>query len=297
MVILKLKKTDSNLITIYQPIKSILKNTIIPYTWIRKNKYQYQCLLQSQADFLSDKVCWWRELEDGIKFLDVINCPNSKKQLFHLRSTSIAEEVNHIEECWNHLLSLKHKIPAYKIHVKSSLNKSGNLNLELFNLSDFSNNTKCDIDQQIYSSNSIEIEKFVIYSNSKTNKNSLQNLVESNDNEIDFFSIGPQQLGQECNLNIKNLAEKFPVTSTPIQISTPKTPTSATLDIVTLKSKPVAVKRKNTHYSSLNIPIKLFDEVDFLKKYDFLREQAKNSNTNLTLSKTARHIQKQCYNI
>ena len=229
--------------------------------------------------------------------MDIINCPNSKKQLFHLRSTSIAEEVNHIEECWNHLLSLKHKIPAYKIHVKSSLNKSGNLNLELFNLSDFFNNTKCDIDQQIYSSNSIEIEKFVIYSNRKTNKNSLQNLVESNDNEIDFFSIGPQQLGQECNLNIKNLAEKFPVTSTPIQISTPKTPTSATLDIVTLKSKPVAVKRKNTHYSNLNIPIKLFDEVDFVKKYGFLRKQAKNSKTNLILSKTARHIQKECYNI
>ena len=62
----KTEKTESNLTTIYQPIKSILKNTIIPYTWIRKYKYQYQCLLQSQADFLSDKVCWWRELEDGI---------------------------------------------------------------------------------------------------------------------------------------------------------------------------------------------------------------------------------------
>ena len=207
--------------------------------------------------------------------MDIINCPNSKKQLFHLRSTSIAEEVNHIEECWNHLLSLKHKIPAYKIHVKSSLNKSGNLNLELFNLSDFFNNTKCDIDQQIYSSNSIEIEKFVIYSNRKTNKNSLQNLVESNDNEIDFFSIGPQQLGQECNLNIKNLAEKFPVTSTPIQISTLKTPTSATLNIVTLKSKPVAVKRKNTHYSNLNIPIKLFGEIDFVKSMTFYASKQK----------------------
>ena len=62
----KTEKTESNLTTIYQPIKSILKNTIIPYTWIRKYKYQCQCLLQSQADFLSDKVCWWRELEDGI---------------------------------------------------------------------------------------------------------------------------------------------------------------------------------------------------------------------------------------
>ena len=129
------------------------------------------------------------------------------------------------------------------------------------------------------------------------NKNSLQTLIESNDNEIDFFSSTPQQLGQECNLNIKNLPEKFPITFTPIQISTTKTPTNATLDIITLKSKPVAVKRKNAHYSNLNIPIKLFGEADFVKKYDFLRKQAKNSNTNLTLSKTTRHIQKQCYNI
>ena len=125
----EIEKTESKLTTIYQPIKSTLKNTIIPYIWIRKYKYQYQCLPQSQADFLSDEVCGWRELEDGIEFLDISNCPNSKKQLSHFRSTSIAEEVNHIEECWNHLLSLKHKIPAYKIQVKSGLNKSENLDL------------------------------------------------------------------------------------------------------------------------------------------------------------------------
>ena len=25
------------------------------------------------------EVCWWRELEDGIEFFDISNCPNSKK--------------------------------------------------------------------------------------------------------------------------------------------------------------------------------------------------------------------------
>ena len=35
----EIEKTESKLTTIYQPIKSILKNTIIPYTWIRKYKY------------------------------------------------------------------------------------------------------------------------------------------------------------------------------------------------------------------------------------------------------------------
>ena len=128
----EIEKTDSKLITIYQPIKSIMKNTIIPYTWIRKYKYQYQYLLQNQADFMSDEVCWWRELEDGIEFFNISNCPNSKKQLSHFQSTSIADEVNHVKENWNHLLSLKHKIPVYKIQVKSSLNKSGNVDLRSF---------------------------------------------------------------------------------------------------------------------------------------------------------------------
>ena len=61
--------------------------------------------------------------------------------------------------------------------------------------------------------------------------------------KLTFFSSTPQQLGKECNLNIKNLPETFPIISTPIQISTPRTPTT-TLDIITVKSKPLAVKRK-----------------------------------------------------
>ena len=73
------------------------------------------------------------------------------------------------------------------------------------------------------------------------NNNSLQTSIESNNIEIDFFSSTPQQLGEECNLNIKNLPETFPITSTPIQISTPRTPTTKP-DIITLKSKTVQVE-------------------------------------------------------
>ena len=140
---------------------------------------------------------------------------------------------------------MKHKIPAYKIQAKSSLNKSENVDQELFNLSQFSNKTKCDIDQHISSSNSIEIEKSFTKSNSTMN-NSLQTSSECNNNEINFFSSIPQQLGEECNLSIKNLPETFPITSTPIQISTPST-TTTPADIITLKSKPVAVKRKKVN--------------------------------------------------
>ena len=194
------------------------------------------------------------------------------KQFPHFQSTSIAEEVNRVEECWNHLLSLKHKISAYKI-----------VDLELFNLSHFSDKTKCDIDQQISSSDSIEIEKSFTTPNSTMNNNSLQTSIESNNIEIDFFSSTPQQLGEECNLNIKNPPETFPITSTPIQISTPRTPTTK-LDIINLKSKTVAVKRKKANYSNAaNILIALFSEVDFVKRYYFLRKQAKNSNTHFNI--------------
>ena len=48
---------------------------------------------------MSDQICWWRELENGIEFSGISSCPISKKQLFQLRSTSIAEEVNHMKEC------------------------------------------------------------------------------------------------------------------------------------------------------------------------------------------------------
>ena len=185
-------KTDFNLPTNQVSFK---KDTIIPYTWITEYKYQYQCLPQSQADFISDEVCWCREIEDSIDFFNISNWPNSKKQLPQFVSDCTAEEVNHIEECWNHLLSLKHKIPAYKIQAKSSLNKSENVDQELFNLSQFSDKTKCDKDQHISSSNSIEIEKSFTKSNSTMN-NSLQTSSECNNNEIDFFSSIPQQLGE-----------------------------------------------------------------------------------------------------
>ena len=81
--------------------------------------------------------------------------------------------MNHVEERWNHLLSLKHEIPAYKIQIKSSFSKSKNVDLEIFDLSHFSDKTKCNIDQQISSSNSTEIEKSFTKSNSKMNNNSL----------------------------------------------------------------------------------------------------------------------------
>ena len=145
------------------------------------------------------------------------------------------------------------------------------------------------IEQQTSSSNSKEIEKSFTKSNSTMNNNSLQTSIKFNNNEIDIFSSPPQQLGEECNLNIKNPTETFPITSTPIQISIPRTPTT-TLDIITLKSKTVAVKRKKANYSnSANILIKLFGEVDFVKRYDFLRKQAKNSNTHFNIKNYKTH--------
>ena len=87
---------ESPLNEAYQSIKSTLKKTVIPYIWTKKYKYQYQCLLEFQADYILDNVRWWKETDDGIEFFDVSNAPKTTMQLAHFRSTSIQEQFSRI---------------------------------------------------------------------------------------------------------------------------------------------------------------------------------------------------------
>ena len=70
----------------HRSIKENFKNTVISFHWIKKYKSQYQCLLKSIADYLTDKGKWWKEVEDGVEFFDVDNIPhNSKLLVSHFR--------------------------------------------------------------------------------------------------------------------------------------------------------------------------------------------------------------------
>ena len=62
------KSTESALNKVYQSVKSTLKNTVIPYNWIKKYKHQYQCLIESQADYILDNEHWWKELMMTLNF-------------------------------------------------------------------------------------------------------------------------------------------------------------------------------------------------------------------------------------
>ena len=75
---------ESALKEAYQSIKSTLKNTVIPCIWIEKYKYQYQCLLESQSDYILDNMHLWKETDDRIEFFDISNAPKTTMQLAHL---------------------------------------------------------------------------------------------------------------------------------------------------------------------------------------------------------------------
>ena len=65
----------------------------------KKYKYQYQCLLESQADYILDNAHWWKETNYGIEFFDISNAPKSTMQLAHFRLTSIQGQLNYVKKC------------------------------------------------------------------------------------------------------------------------------------------------------------------------------------------------------
>ena len=81
----------------YNTIKQQFKNTIISFQWVKKYRRQYQCLLKSQADYLTDKGKWWRESREGIEFFYLNESPtNSKLLLSHFGSSNIKRELTEV---------------------------------------------------------------------------------------------------------------------------------------------------------------------------------------------------------
>ena len=64
---------------LYLPLKELVNDTIIPFTWMKKYVRDFQILRQNISDHLLDKTKWWVEEEFGIKFLDILKCSSSKK--------------------------------------------------------------------------------------------------------------------------------------------------------------------------------------------------------------------------
>ena len=118
------KSNQSYLYNLYSPIKLQLQNSLVSYHWIKRYPFEFQCLLQRQADFLLEEHLWWTAGDDGVVFKDVTDFPgNSSLSMHHFRSRTIKDERDYLVNCWKECLKAMHQlIPAYKIKVCDSNN-------------------------------------------------------------------------------------------------------------------------------------------------------------------------------
>ena len=49
------KSNQSYLYSLYSPIKLQLQNSLVSYHWMKRHPFEFQCLLQRQADFLLEE--------------------------------------------------------------------------------------------------------------------------------------------------------------------------------------------------------------------------------------------------
>ena len=148
---------ESKITKMYGSIKGNFKNTVISFHWIKKYKRQYQCLLKSIADYLTDEGKWWKEVEDGVKFFDVDNIPhNSKLLVSHFRSTAIRRERTEVSSCWISAIQQMHtQIPGYSIEVDENQQQVVFLQtLDYFRTLGKTSEMKTDLDKSIKSTRS-----------------------------------------------------------------------------------------------------------------------------------------------
>ena len=163
----------------YSRIKQQFKNTIIGFDWVKKYRRQYQCLLKSQADYLTDQGKWWRESREGIEFFDLNESPNNSKLLLsHFRSSNIKRELAEVNNCWLEALQNRDKvIPAYSIEIDSG--KSDTQPILLITLDHFKNapqkTTDPDTNLKNTSTHNISIPTLATSNAAATNSSALEN--------------------------------------------------------------------------------------------------------------------------
>ena len=174
-------------------------------------------------------------------------------QLAHFRSTSIQGQLNYAKKCWNKLLLLKEKIPAFQIQLKEE-NWIENTNTELLNLEHLKTKART----------SDESHTTFISTSESTTPTPLPN------KPLDKTVTSTENIFFSTPILIKNC---------PI----PKSPP----EILSLRLKAVTLKRNKLIYSkTTNVLLKLFGEVEFVKQYDFLQEQLKTSKTAFNIKNT-----------
>lgn len=97
-------KAQESQISKYYKALPPFPNTIIPNRYIVRNPKEYQAHLQTISDFL---ICgegvWWQQIASGVEFRDgpdELNFRPEGPSLHHFRSSSLALEEEHLNQCW-----------------------------------------------------------------------------------------------------------------------------------------------------------------------------------------------------
>ena len=95
-------------------------NTIIPKQWLHHITHQYQAHLERISDFVaSGPGSWWRELDGGIEFFDVVIPGSSPPQhrMFHYRSTELTDIDSYLFAKWEACIEGNIRLPATHIRT------------------------------------------------------------------------------------------------------------------------------------------------------------------------------------
>ena len=202
---------------LYQPIKVILSDSLIPFEWIEKHATCYQVLLQQISDYLLCDIKCWQETDDGVVFFD-INQPRINVKLHHFCSSTVVSVCKYIRDCWELCLKNCHSlIPAYKIKVyKKGAEKYETLkHFELY-LAEYDNESTSDNTMSLISLNNEHLSNSLNNTNNKTSDFSIT------ESSIPAVTVSSSEASHHVNNSIS------PVIAQKLLNSTPKTNLTST---------------------------------------------------------------------
>ena len=298
---------ESNNNKLYKNIIINLNNNIISFTWIKEYPWEYQYLLERQADYLVEGNIWWEETESGVEFKDRNKSNDSKLYVHHFRSSTIKEEVNHVKQCWKICLQNKHDIiPAYKIKVYDATDTT----YEIITLKTLNHFQKVHISMTDNNS----LNEYMPNDNTTSNESTDNITLSPSSQPVDLQNVSDIPKNTIHNV-MEHTDENLQMTSnkkkSPIMVSTPirkksihhtkeshnqiSSCTLTTPDqsvvlappkenlIISLKPKKIEVDNRTPQLSkSLNMLLKIFGEEDVVYAFDKARKFLKKKSTSQT---------------
>ena len=278
---------ESKITKMYGSIKGNFKNTVISFHWIKKYKRQYQCLLKSIADYLTDEGKWWKEVENGVEFFDVGNIPhNSKLLVSHFRSTTVKRELPEVSSCWISAIQQMHtQIPGYSIEVDGNRQQVVFLQmLDYLKTLGKTSEMKTHLDKSIKSTRSFMMLVTSIDTSPVCNildsPNALSKRSHGSNNNSSIcstqqyidFTNDTSDISFTDNIAANN-AKKHPHAT-----SIPVSKRNESEEVISLVPNLPGGKTAQAKYSKSSAKLmKLFDDSEFVKRFDIARKNVKKN--------------------